>query len=690
MSYAGNEVMSYAGNEAYLMVDGAFVENKNLIFRNINPKKEEEKTFRPMDVISGAKIKRMMLGLRFSDKELIDENLAHSEQRMLAYAMDLLETGYYNEHRPLNLKILTRRTCCPMCYEAIKRFKDKYKDAVNLEVIDFGQKKNENKLVPCFWNDNKQLINPEAMRYFYSGDCGREYNKFFEIYEVGKYAVKYYDNNIFKNFFHDFNDEEKKPINEKVNVDDKLPNENIKTFDYITNSKPKTYRGNILYTLESLKDDTGNPTLQVNTRIRDSVIFDKYIKNIEFFKEKINSYNKHFNEFKEKLERLKEIKKQFEIAKGIKDSERKRLETEKGLSKEIEEDKKHCIDRFLSYYELANNTLEEIDEKLGFSSFKEIEKTEEIKKKIEDKISQLEDKKTELEDKKTELEDKKTELEGKKTELEGKKTELEEQKKGLEGEKTELEGKNWGLIKDVKPLIISILKTKKRELKKGDSERKTIAKKIKKAIGSKDVVELRGLISNIKTQKKGSKISAELNKIEPELIKIETNQREIETNQREIEANQREIEANQRETEANQREIEKYTTYKEIRETLKKIDVLKKIVAEELEKNQHYEEYKQKKEELRKLKEEYNNKKQELQQTIKELESRGESLNKDYNFVVSLLNNSNEQQQSYTCHPNELIYRQAYSFILDNIKKEFEEKLATEKEILNERKPVSR
>ena len=277
------------------------------------------------------------------------------------------------------------------------------------------------------------------------------------------------------------------------------------------------------------------------------------------------------------------------------------METEKGLSKEIEGDKKPCIDRFLSYYELANNTLEEIDGKLGFS-FKEIEKTEEIKKKIEDKISQLEERKkglegekTELEDKKTELEDKKTELEGKKTELEGKKTELEEQKKGLEGEKTELEGKNWGLIKDVKPLIISILKTKKRELKKGDSERKTIAKKIKKAIGSKDVVELRGLISNIKTQKKGSKISAELNKIEPELIKIETNQREIETNQREIETNQREIEANQRETEANQREIEKYTTYKEIRETLKKIDVLKKIVAEELEKNQHYEEYKQKK-----------------------------------------------------------------------------------------------
>ena len=213
--------MSYAGNEAYLMVDGTFVKNKNLIFRNINHggrvlfQQKKQKTFRPMDVISGAKIKQMMLGLGFSSGELINENLAHSEQRMLAYAMDLLETGYYNEHRPLNLKIFTRRTCCPMCYETIKRFKDKYKDAVNLEVIDFGQKKNENKLVPCFWDDNKQLINPEAMRYFYSGDCGREYNKFFEIYEVGKYAVKYYDNNIFKNFFHDFNDEEKNLLMKK-------------------------------------------------------------------------------------------------------------------------------------------------------------------------------------------------------------------------------------------------------------------------------------------------------------------------------------------------------------------------------------------------------------------------------------------------------------------------------------------
>ena len=643
--------MSYDGNEAYLMIDNEFVDQKKLIFQNTGDRSEEEKIFRPMDAISGAKIRQMMIDLGFEEHELNNANLAHSEQRMLAYAMDLLETGYYNEDRPLNLKILTRKTCCPMCYEAIKRFKDKYGNKINLEVIDFGQGKYEGKWVPCFWED-KTLVNPEAIEDFYGVCEGKDY-EFFGMYKFDKKngldynkkkcAVKYYNNNIFKNFYN-LEDKEKTLINEKVNVDDKSQNENIKTFDYITkpkpNSKPKTkpktktYRGNILYTLESLKDGTGNPCLlNIKEKPELGTVKEKFEDSINSFKEQVKLYNEKFEKFKNLAKELKLAKKEFKKSaqelENFKNNQLligvlENLFTKKGpctqknpknlYKQQIEEDKIWIKNRFLEMYGIievdSNNlNLKEIDSALGFS-FEEKAEEEIIIENI---------------------------------------NKIKEQQESVNDSKQRLD------------LITKMATNLKEDLK---NRKQTVDGKIDKKL-------------------------SELNN------KNQTLQRKINTLKKEGELQKKQKEELLEQIALNKTEIKKYNVYKEVRAKLikiKEIEILEEYINKSLLESEANIINEQNRNDLitkiNNYEKDRNRLKIEVDERIKALEDASKNIESSCDLFIEKIDKNLEncdqvKDRKHNCYEHNLIYPKFYSHILENINKEVEKNLIYGKEIFD-------
>lgn len=112
----GNKQNGVGGNEGYLMINNKFIKNKDVFFEL----EGKENPNYPLSTFLAGKIKNIMendLGF-FGSDELNETNLAHSEQIMIAYLMDMLKLKIDDEK--INVKIFTFRSCCDICHKAIK------------------------------------------------------------------------------------------------------------------------------------------------------------------------------------------------------------------------------------------------------------------------------------------------------------------------------------------------------------------------------------------------------------------------------------------------------------------------------------------------------------------------------------------------------------------------------------------
>ena len=246
----GSKQNGVGGNEGYLMINNKFIKNKDVFFEL----EGKENPNYPLSTFLAGKIKNIMENdLEFGSDELNETNLAHSEQIMIAYLMDMLKLKIDDEK--INVKIFTFRSCCDICYKAIKKFNEKYKDKVSLEVIDFGY-------------DENSVINGHR---------------------------DYYKDSIFKNI-ENIDNLETLELFDKINDD-----RNIITF-----KSGATLIGNKEYTIESLKARTND------IEAIDSEEVKKKSKELET---NIEEFIKELNNLKTEAEKLINKKNELEAIK---------------------------------------------------------------------------------------------------------------------------------------------------------------------------------------------------------------------------------------------------------------------------------------------------------------------------------------------------------------------------------------
>ena len=364
-----------SGNEAYLMVNDRFIPAEEIFFElntKPTPTQPASDLTQPESDFLGGKIKNMMIGdFGFKEEELGDENLAHSEQIMIAYLMDRLKLG----DNGMKVKIFTGRPCCPFCYEAIQRFKNIYKDKIELEVVDFWYGKFTDRQIPNFWNNEKEPDINAIKSYYSKQEAGKGLSGFKEEYTGAQYIKQYYSNNIFKNI-EDIDIDTLEKFNNEINK------KRRKEGNQITNN---------VNTIESLKGGTNNPTPVIKPDDGIKKLRKELDQKIEEFKTNYSSFQEKIGQLKKSLEQLKNDLEQLEAQRdqitNLQQNKLKELQeqAEKKTPKQNQQSEEKQIQ-----IKIKLDTLKEQQKKLNDNFKTQLEEAKEAKKELETQKTNIE------------------------------------------------------------------------------------------------------------------------------------------------------------------------------------------------------------------------------------------------------------------------------------------------------------